>query len=366
MLTRRAFSAALLSLAGPEFALAQRALVTGDLPPDTVWLNANENPEGPPRASIEAMTAALPTSGRYHYQEYREFNTAVAQSEGLERNQIHIGAGSTEVLNIAVQVFTSPTRPVIVPEPTFEVPTEMARALGRPVVRTALTPEYTADVKRLVEQARQSGGGLIYLCNPNNPTGTFTPKAELAWLVANLPPETVLLVDEAYIHFAEAPELESALGFVREGRSVVVTRTFSKIWGMAGLRAGFACASPELIGQMAPFRNNVISAVTVQAVKAALANAATVLPDRRKRLMETRRELCGWLKDRGLKYLPSQANFLMIDVGRDARELIYAMPRRGVAVGRPFSPLDNMLRVSIGTPKDMERFREVFWQVYQG
>lgn len=366
MLTRRSFAAGLgFAARWTESALAQRALISGDLPADTVWLNANENPEGPPKASIEAMSAALATTGRYHYQEYRDFYSAVAQSEGLTPDQIQIGAGSTEVLNIAVQVFTSATRPLIVPEPTFEVPAEMARALGRPVVRVPLAEGYSADVKRLSEEAGKAGGGLIYLCNPNNPTGSITPKAGLAWLAANLPANTVLLVDEAYVHFADSPELEPALAFVRQGREVIVTRTFSKIWGMAGLRAGFACARPELIARMADFRNNVISYVTTRAVRAGLEQAAAILPERRQRLIRTRRELCRWLTEREIPYIESQANFVMIDVGRDARELIHAMPRRGVAVGRPFPPLTNMLRVSLGTERDMARFCEVFWSLYR-
>lgn len=365
MLTRRRFTAGLFLAGSPEVALAQRALIPGDLPAGMVWLNANENPEGPPRVSLEAMAAAMPATGRYHYQEYRDFYRAVASSEGLGPEQIQIGAGSTEVLNIAVQTFTSSSLPLIAPEPTFEVPVEIARALGRPVIRVSLTPQYGADVKRLAEEAGKAGGGLIYLCNPNNPTGAPATKAELAWLVSNLPAGTVLLVDEAYIHFADSPDVESALGYVRQEKDVIVMRTFSKIWGMAGLRAGFGCAHPGLISKMAAFRNNVISYLTARAVMAGLAGAAAILPDRRARLLKTRRELCQWLKDRKVPYIESQANFVMLDVGRDAREFIAAMPPRGVAVGRLFPPLTNMLRVSLGTDSDMARFREVFWSLYQ-
>jgi histidinol-phosphate/aromatic aminotransferase/cobyric acid decarboxylase-like protein len=234
------------------------------------------------------------------------------------------------------------------------------------VIRVPLTGAYSADVRKLAAEARQAGGGLIYLCNPNNPTASITSKADIAWLVANLPPDTVALIDEAYIHFADTPEIESALGYVRQGKNVVVTRTFSKIYGMAGLRAGFACAPPELISRMAPFRNNVISIVAVRAVLAALEEAPRLLPERKASLGKTRKELCGWLKERNLSYIEPHANFLMIDVGRDVRDFITRMPPMGVAVGRPFPPLDQMLRVSIGTDGDMQKFRDVFWKVYQG
>jgi histidinol-phosphate aminotransferase len=371
MLTRRAFAARIgITAAGlpalHEMAFAQRALVKGDLPKDMVWINANENPEGPPRSSIQAMIEALPGAGRYHYQEFGDFYATLARSEDLSPDQILVGSGSTEVLHAAVDAFTSPTRGMIAIEPTYESPPELTRILGRSVIRVPLTPQYTADVKRLVAEAEKAGGGVIYLCNPNNPTSSVTPKADMAWLVANLPPNTILLVDEAYIHFAETPEMESALGYVRQGKDVVVTRTFSKIYGMAGLRAGFVAARPDLIRRMAPFRNNVISIVTVRAVLAAVAEAKTLLPERKARIVKTRSELCSWLRQKSVRFIEPQANFMMIDIGRDPREFGAEMARRGVAVGRPFPPLNQMLRVSIGTDADMARFREVFWSVYKG
>jgi len=207
--------------------------------------------------------------------------------------------------------------------------------------------------------------GAYYICNPNNPTGTLTTRKGIEYLLANKKKDAVVVIDEAYIHFGDTPELESGLGYVRQGKNVVVTRTFSKIYGMAGLRAGFACASPELIARMRPFRNNVISIVTARAVLAALEESRTLIPERRTRLIRIRRELCAWLRDRGVPYIEPQANFLMIDVGRDAREFIMAMPMKGVVVGRPFPPMNNFLRVSIGADHDMARFREVFWSVYK-
>lgn len=366
-LTRRGFAAAFAgSSMLTEFAYAQRAAVSGPIPKDMVWLNANENPDGPPKAALDAMVKCLPTTGRYHYQEYRDFYTAVARSEDLSADQVLLGAGSSEVLHAAVDAFTSPSLPLIAIAPTYEGPIDVARALGRQVIRVPLTDKWTADVKKLVEAAGKTKGGLIYLCNPNNPTGSVTSKADMDWMVANLPPDTVLLSDEAYSNFNESPEFESALKHVRAGKPVVVTRTFSKIYGMAGLRAGYACARPDLIEKMAPFRNNVISYVAVQAVLAALADTPNFLPERRERLLKTRKDLCTWLKSKGLGYIDSHANFVMIDLKRDARPVLFAMPPKGVAVGRPFPPLTNYLRVSIGTERDMERFREVFWSVYNG
>ncbi len=371
-MTRRTFAvrcglAAVSARLLPEMAFAQRAALNmADLPKDMAWLNANENPAGPPEVSIAAMREVLAASGRYHYQEFREIYAAIARSEELAPEQVVVGAGSSEVLHLSVDVFTSATRPLISVSPAYEGPIELARALGRPVVLTKLREDYTADVRKLAEEAARAGGGLIYLCNPNNPTSAFTTGADLDWLVKNLPPETVLLVDEAYIHFGESPELKSALPYVRQGANVIVTRTFSKIYGMAGLRVGFAAAKPELAARLARLRMNVISIVSARAVVAALAGKETLLPERRASLARTRREVCDWLRERQVKFIEPQANFVMIDTGRHAREFIEAMPKLGVAPGRPFPPLDNFLRVTIGTDAEMGKFREVFWKVYRG
>lgn len=372
MMTRRGFAARLgLAAAGPgaltEAAFAQRAMVRGgELPADMVWLNANENPAGPPPAALEAMSRVLSSTGRYHFQEFVDFYEALARSEGLEPRQIMAGFGSTEVLHAAVDAFTTAARPLIIMYPSFEGPMEVARGLGRPTVPVSLTAAYGADVRKMAEAAGKAGGGLIYICNPNNPTGTVTPAADVDWLVRNLPVNTVVVIDEAHIHFGSAPQLRSGLEYVRQGKDVLVTRTFSKIYGMAGLRAGFGCAKPELLARMSHFRTNVISVVAVRAVMAALKDAGTLIPQRREALVRTRESLCTWLRERNLRYIESQANFMMIDIGRPVTEFGPRMASLGVAAGRPFPPLDNLLRVTIGTDADMEKFREVFWKVYKG
>lgn len=371
MLTRRGFAVQLgLGAAAarvlPEMAYAQRAAVkAGALPKDMVWLNANENPLGPPPAVVAAMRDVLATSNRYHYQEFEDIYSVMAKSEDLQPENIMVGAGSSEGLHMVVDVYTSPTRPLISVTPAYEAPLEAARILGRPVVLTKLREDYTADVRKIAEEADKARGGLIYLCNPNNPTSVATAHKDLDWLVSNLPKNTTLLVDEAYIHFGESPELQTALPYVRQGKDVIVTRTYSKIYGMAGLRVGFVAARPDIIEKLAPLRLNVISIVTGRAVVAALADQQNLLRERHALLAHTRRELSGWLTERKVKYIPAQANFMMIDCGRNAREFINTMPRMGVAVGRPFPPLDNMLRVTIGTDQEMARFREVFWKVYK-
>jgi histidinol-phosphate/aromatic aminotransferase/cobyric acid decarboxylase-like protein len=312
------------------------------------------------------MHKTLPEAGRYHYQQFRDFYAEVARSEGLEANHLLMGSGSSEVLQCAVHALTGPDRPMIAITPTYEGPLGVAEALSRRVIRVPLTADYAADVRKMVEAAAEAGGGLLYLCNPNNPTSSVTKKADVAWMVANLPPNTAALIDEAYIHFSNSEELESAVRFVKEGKNVVITRTFSKIYGMAGMRAGFACAPPELIQRMAPFRNNVISIVTARGVLAALADRDSILADRVARFRKVSNELTEWLRSKDLKFIEPHANFIMIDVGRDVRSISGPMVGKGVAVGRPFPPMDTWMRVSIGSAADMEKFRRVFWEVYSG
>ena len=371
MITRRAFAGRIALTAAaarmlPEMAYAQRAAVKGALPKDMVWLNANENPAGIPEPALAAMREVLPTAFRYHYQEFGDIYATIARSEELSPDQIITGAGSSEVLHTTVDLFTSPTRPLITVTPAYEGPIDTARALGRPVVLTRLRDDYTADVHKLAEEAEKAHGGLIYLCNPNNPTSTVTSSQDLDWLVANLPSNTHLLVDEAYIHFVEAPNVRSAFPYVRQGKDVIVTRTYSKIYGMAGLRVGFAAARPDIIAKLQPLRMNVISIVSARGVVAALGEQQKLVSERKASLARTRRELCAWLRDQKVSFIEPNANFMMIDCRRPAREFIETMPKLGVAVGRPFPPLHNMLRVTIGTDPEMAKFREVFWRVYKG
>ena len=244
MLTRRVFIGTLTAgLAGgamggfSEAALAQRAGFVM-APPGSVWLNANEYPDGPPKAAIAAMNRTLGESNRYHYEEFESFYKKLAASLHLHPDNILVGSGSSEVLHCAVDAFANQTRPYITSWPSFEAGPELCAAKGTPVVKIPLKSDYSADVQSLAKAAADAGGGLIYLCNPNNPTSSITPNEDIRWLANNLPPATYLLVDEAYIHFTASGEQDNALDLMQSGKNVIVARTFSKIYGMAGLRVG--------------------------------------------------------------------------------------------------------------------------------
>lgn len=362
-LTRRGFAGAVAFAGFSEFAFAQRANVGGTAPKGTVWLNANEFPDGPPAASVQAMQRVIGESNRYHYGEFAEFYKSIAATEKLEANQVLIGAGSTEVLHDAVDVFTSPTRPFITCWPTFEAGPELAAVEGHKVVKLPLSASYASDVKKLVAEADKAGGGMIYICNPNNPTGAITPKQDLAWTVENLPKNTILVVDEAYLDFNTSPEAESAMKYVHQAKDVLVMRTFSKIYGMAGLRCGYVAGRPDLIAKMEPYRNNVISIVAARSVLAALDLGHKMLEERREKIAKTRGEICAWLKQKQIRYIDPQANFMMVDAKRDIKQMGPAMLAKGVAIGRPFPPYNTMMRVTIGSDADMAKFRTALSEV---
>jgi histidinol-phosphate aminotransferase len=333
MFSRRAF-AGMIAAGLTEAAFAQRASVPGAAPADTVWINGNEFPEGPPQASIDAMARVIGESNRYHYQEFPAFYAKLAASEGLTADQILVGAGSSEVLHAAVEAFTSPTMPLIYPVPTYEAAPELAKYKGHAVVGTPLDSEMAPDVRRLAAAAEKAGGGLIYIVNPNNPTSTITSSDNIAWLAANLPKNTYILVDEAYLHYATSPEASNSMRYVKEGKNVVE-----------------------------PYRNNVISFVSARAVMAALDLGPKMLEERKAKIVHTRNELCAWMTEKKFKFIPPQANFVMIETGRDAKTMQAALLAKGVAIGRPFPPLNTMIRVSIGTDAEMVKFRKAFTEV---
>ena len=211
-------------------------------PPGAVMIDSNENPLGPSVGARNAMAALLPQGGRYLDQLTEDLVKTFAQMEGLNPDYIHATVGSTPPLSHSVLAFTSPQKSYVTGDPGFELGMMTAEHSGARVVKVPLTSKYAHDVKAMIS----SGGdaGLFYICNPNNPTGTMTPHSDIEYLVANKPKDSVVLVDEAYIHFTNEP---SSLDFVKAGKDVIVLRTFSKAFGMAGIRCGFVVARPDLL-----------------------------------------------------------------------------------------------------------------------
>ncbi len=238
-----------------EQALAQRP-DRPPIPPDAVRINANENPMGPCPEAAEAIHAIVQRGGRYLNEEGAAVATLLAEQEGVKRNYVTVFPGSSDPLHRAVLSFTAKDRPYVVADPGYEAGARAAEFIGAPVMRVPLIKgSFKHDVKAMVAAAPNAG--LFYICNPNNPTGTITPQEDIEWLVANKPAGSVVLIDEAYIHLSTAAMSSYLVG---ADKDVMVLRTFSKLYGMAGLRAGAAIAKPELLAKLSNYGNGMLPA----------------------------------------------------------------------------------------------------------
>jgi len=328
-------------------------------PPGAVLINANENPLGPCQAACEAITKMGPLGGRYDLLgETMALTKTFAQQHGLKENYVMVYAGSSEPLHYTVLAFTGPGRGFVSADPSYEAGYVAAAVSGAKVTKVPLTADYAHDIKAMV--AADPTAGVIYVCNPNNPTGTLTPKSEIAWALENKPKGSILLVDEAYLHLSDA---EDVLDFVAADKDLVVLRTFSKIYGMAGIRCGFALGRPDLLAKLRPYGMNAMPITGSAAARVSLLDAELV-PTRKKIIGDTRRETIAWLKANDYKVIgDSQTNCFMIDTGRDGRGVIAAMRAQNVYIGRTWPIWPKAVRVSVGTPEEMAQFRTAFKKV---
>lgn len=361
--SRRVFArAAALGRALPLPVLTERALAQlsypGEAPPDAVLLNANENPLGPCAEALEAMSQALRKGGRYQFGETLRLARKAAELEGVPEGCVQSFAGSSDPLHRVVLAFCGPGRAFVTADPGYEAGERAARFVQAPVHRVPLTKEYAHDVEAML---RAAGGeaGVFYVCNPNNPTGTLTPRDAIESLVRRKPASSVVLVDEAYIHFCDAP---SCVDMVRDGKDVIVLRTFSKIYGMAGLRAGLAFARPDLLDRIRPYGTGFLPVTGMVGAIASL-EAKGVVGKRREYTRRVREDLMAWLRANGIGFVPSVSNKIMIRTPRPGREIAAAMAARKVIIGRSWPSWPDYVRVTLGTPEEMEKFKAAFLQV---
>src|SRR5271166_1942545 len=246
-------------------------------PAGAVRINANENPLGPCSAAREAVAAITPEGGRYHFDLANNLVKLFAQQQGVPEDHVRIFPGSSEPLHYTVMCFTSPKASFVTADPGYEAGAHAAKIAGARVVNVPLTKTYSHDVKAML--AAGPDAGMFYICTPNNPTGTLTSHSDIEFMLANKPAGSILLVDEAYIHFSDAT---TALDLVKADKDVIVLRTFSKIYGMAGLRCGFAIARPDLLEKMTAFSG--WSAMPITAVAAATASVKDpgLVPERKQ------------------------------------------------------------------------------------
>jgi histidinol-phosphate aminotransferase len=331
-------------------------------PENLILLNSNENPYGPSPAALEALVEARRYAMRYPDYYADLVQEKVAALHGVEPAMVVVTCGSTELLKMAAQAFLGPGRRLVMTEPTFEDIGYYARQTGAEVVAVPQTPDFKHDLEAMA-RAGQERPGLVYLCNPNNPTGTIVSKAALEKFLGEVPGQSVVLVDEAYFHFADDESYGSLLDAAALAHNLVVARTFSKVYGMAGLRLGYGVARRELVQIMRS--QQAFNTCNVMACAAALASLEDAQWVERNREWNRRmRDSLGEeMRTRGRSVIPSQANFVCVDVGRPVRPVIAAFRERGISVGRPFAGLPEHIRVSLGSPDEMERFTAAFDEV---
>jgi histidinol-phosphate aminotransferase len=320
-----------------------------------VRLDSNENPYGPSPAALAAMARAEHLAARYPDAAEDRVVEAIARLHRLDPENVVLGCGSGEILKMADMAFLEKGKRVVAAEPTFEAVLDYARVMQAEPVKVPLTPDFRHDLPRMAA-ACDGSTGLVYLCNPNNPTGTIVARDEVAAFLDRVPKSAVVLVDEAYHHFVEDTRYASASEWVAQRPNLVVCRTFSKIYGLAGMRLGYGLGSKERVAAM---RSRKIwsnaNASVLEAALACLGDPALV-PQERRQLNDTRRWLCRELERDGRRFIPSEANFVMIDVGGDVLPVIAALRERRILAGRKFPSLPNWLRVSIGTPEEVQAF----------
>jgi histidinol-phosphate aminotransferase len=329
--------------------------------PDAVMIDSNENPLGPCQAAREAMAGMIPQGGRYCDNLTDDLVGTFARNEGLNPDWIHATVGSTPPLSLAVLAFTSPQRSYVTADPGFETGVNMASFIGARVVKVPLTKTYAHDVKAMLAAAPDAG--VFYICNPNNPTGTLTPHSDIEYLVANKPKESIVLVDEAYIHFSEAP---STLDLVKAGKDVIVLRTFSKVYGMAGIRCGFLVARPDLTEKVLDRGGWNFMPITACAAATASLKDPQLVPERRRINASVRKQTLQWLDRNGYSYIPSESNFFLLDTKRPGKEVRDAMAKENVLIGRVWPVMPTHVRVTVGTQDEMERFQAAFQKVMKG
>lgn len=330
-------------------------------PTKGIHIDANENPLGPSDAARQAMIDVVPVGGRYRFDMQEDLANTFAKQEGLNPESVLPFAGSSEPLHYTVLAFTGKDRPLVVADPGYEAPMWAAQVSGAPVIKIPLADpkgEAKHDVKAMI--AASSNPGVIYVCNPNNPTGTCTPKQDIEYIVANAPKDTIVMIDEAYIHLCDAPR---SLDFVKDGKNVVVLRTFSKLYGMAGIRMGFAIARPDLLAKITPLGGQNSLPITACAAAKASLMQSDLVSTRKKLIGDVRNDTFAWLKSNNFKFTPSESNCFMLETGRPGKQVMAGMAAKDIYIGRIWPAWPTQVRITVGTQPEMLAFRAAFQEV---
>lgn len=351
-----------------EHRLPYQAAAAARQRPAGIRLNSNENPLGPSEPAKAAIEKAFAYAGRYPMNAkpaMADFRALVAEKHGVKPDAVSLGAGSGEILENAVQAFTTSARGLVAALPTFEAPARIAKELKVPVNEVRVDANGRLDLEKMI--AASSGAGLVFVCNPNNPTATVHSGRAIEDLVARIrsaSPETVILIDEAYHDYVMAPEYATAIPLIAGNRNIIVSRTMSKLHGMAGLRLGYAVGHPEVLARLSrwsmPYNGN---ALAVAAACVSIEDTAQIDRERRRNV-EALKFTTGFFRQSGFSVTDSQANFVWVNVNRPAKEFREACEKQGILVGRDFPPFEKThCRISIGTMDEMRRAVAVFRSV---
>ncbi|MCI0418437.1 MAG: aminotransferase class I/II-fold pyridoxal phosphate-dependent enzyme, partial [Acidobacteria bacterium] len=306
--------------------------------------------------AIQAIQKSFSQSGRYA-SNTPELRRALCNHHQVSSGMLDLGYGSSELLKMAAEAFLGPGKNVVTAQPTYEAPARYGAVYGASPIRVPLDAQYRHDLKKM-RAAVNDKTGMVYICNPNNPTATVVSAEAVKTFVDSMPTDIPIVIDEAYHHYVDDPAYASAIPLAKQGKTVVVVRTFSKIYGMAGLRLGYAVGREDLISKMSTYKIWLnTNTLTVAAALASLDDREFV--ERNRKLNAGSRQYVEQqVTQMGLRYIPSQANFLMVDLKRDMGSVVSALRDRNVYAGRPFYPLSQHLRVTIGTREEMKRFVE--------
>lgn len=320
----------------------------------------NENPYGPPESVMKAMTRAMKYANRYGYPDGGIVDE-IAKHHGVKPENILLAAGSGEILDVCGTTFLQHDRVLVGADPSYNIFYSHATALKADIIKVPLLPDFRQDIPAMINATRRNARdvGLVYLCNPNNPTGRLVTKDEVRQMLDGIPEDVPVLIDEAYHHFVDDPSYATSVPYVLEGRQVIVARTFSKIAALAGMRLGYALAPKPLIQRMRPYSVGSISAVVKYGGVAALRDTESQAWVK-KVTIDLRQKTIRDLAALGYESIPSDTNFFMVHLKRPVVPVIDEFKKKGVLVGRPFPPLNEHLRVSIGTPEEMNRFMVAF------
>jgi histidinol-phosphate aminotransferase len=338
-----------------------------------VCIASNENPVGPGKVVLDNLRALLEGGakpGRYSNQQ-GELQEAVAAKFKVKKENVLLSEGSTEILRAATQVYTTKTRPLVATIPTYEECAQYAELIGNKVVGVKLNSEFKIDLDAFLAAAK--GAGLVFYCNPNNPTSTYVGAKATRDFIQKLnssSPETTILVDEAYFDYVTDPDHETHAQIAVENPHVIVARTFSKAYGMAGLRQGYCIAHTETIKKLREWTSasgtGSLNVFGMAAATAALHQDSDgkFTANERARNKAVRDFSMKWFADRGMKPADCQANFMFVNIGTPAKEFRDACRAKGVLVARDFPPFEkSMARITLGTMEEMQKAVQVFGEV---